>query len=37
MAPRLKEFQPPLDVHYTSAGYDFLGATVGEAILGRLK
>ena len=37
MTPRLKEFQPPLDVHYTGAGYDFLGATVGEAILGRLK
>jgi hypothetical protein len=36
MTPRLKEFQPPLDVHYTGAGYDFLGATVGEAILGRL-
>ena len=33
MTPRLKEFQPPLDVHYTGAGYDFLGATVGEAIL----
>lgn len=37
MTPRLKEFQPPLDVHFTGAGYDFLGATVGEAILGRLK
>ena len=37
MIPRLKEFQPPLDVHFTGAGYDFLGATVGEAILGRLK
>jgi lysophospholipase L1-like esterase len=36
MTPRLKEFQPPLDVHYTSAGYDFLGVTVGEAILVRL-
>ena len=36
MTPRLKEFQPPLDVHFTGAGYDFLGATVGEAILGRL-
>jgi hypothetical protein len=36
MTPRLKEFQPPLDVHYTGAGYDFLGATVGEAILARL-
>ena len=33
MTPRLKEFQPPLDVHFTGAGYDFLGATVGEAIL----
>ena len=37
MNPRLKEFQPPLDVHFTGAGYDFLGATVGEAILSRLK
>ena len=37
MTPRLKEFQPPLDVHFTGAGYDFLGATVGEAILARLK
>jgi len=37
MSPRLKEFQPPLDVHFTGAGYDFLGATVGEAILARLK
>jgi lysophospholipase L1-like esterase len=37
MTPRLAEFQPPLDVHFTGAGYDFLGATVGEAILARLK
>jgi hypothetical protein len=37
MSPRLKEFQPPLDVHFTGAGYDFLGATVGEAVLARLK
>ena len=37
MTPRLAEFQPPLDVHFTGAGYDFLGATVGAAILGRLK
>ncbi len=37
MTPRLAEFQPPLDVHFTAAGYDFLGATVGEAILSRLK
>ena len=37
MTPRLQEFQPPLDVHFTGAGYDFLGATVGEAILSRLK
>jgi hypothetical protein len=36
MTPRLKEFQPPLDVHYTGAGYDFLGAKVGESILSRL-
>jgi lysophospholipase L1-like esterase len=37
MTPRLAEFQPPLDVHFTGAGYDFLGATVGESILSRLK
>ena len=37
MTPRLTEFQPPLDVHFTGAGYDFLGATLGEAILARLK
>ncbi|MEY5005208.1 MAG: hypothetical protein RI969_296 [Verrucomicrobiota bacterium] len=36
MTPRLKEFQPPLDVHFTAAGYDFLGAKVGESILSRL-
>ena len=33
MTPRLAEFQPPLDVHFTGAGYDFLGAKVGESIL----
>jgi hypothetical protein len=33
MTPRLAEFQPPLDVHFTGAGYDFLGAKVGEAVL----
>jgi hypothetical protein len=33
ITPRLKEFQPPLDVHYTGAGYDFLGAKVGESVL----
>ena len=37
MTPRLKEFQPPLDVHYTSAGYDFLGARVGDSVLARLR
>jgi len=37
ITPRLAEFQPPLDVHFTGAGYDFLGATVGEAVMGRLK
>ena len=37
MTPRLAEFQPPLDVHFTGPGYDFLGATVGEAILGLIK
>jgi lysophospholipase L1-like esterase len=37
MTPRLKEFQPPLDVHFTGAGYDFLGAEVGESVLERIK
>ena len=37
MTPRLAEFQPPLDVHFTGAGYDFLGAKVAESILSRLK
>ena len=37
MTPRLKEFQPPLDVHFTAAGYDFLGAKVGESVLACLK
>jgi lysophospholipase L1-like esterase len=32
MTPRLAEFQPPLDVHFNGAGYDFLGAAVGESI-----
>ena len=36
MTPRLKEFQPPLDVHFTGAGYDFLGAKVGESVLSEL-
>lgn len=36
MTPRLKEFQPPLDVHFTAAGYDFLGAKVGESIVAQL-
>jgi lysophospholipase L1-like esterase len=33
MTPHLAEFQPPLDVHFTGAGYDFLGAKVGESVL----
>ena len=37
MTPRLKEFQPPLDVHFTGAGYDFLGAKVGESVLSVLN
>ena len=37
MTPRLKEFQPPLDVHFTGAGYDFLGMSVANSILGNLK
>jgi hypothetical protein len=37
MTPRLKEFQPPLDVHFTGAGYDFLGMSVANSILENLK
>jgi lysophospholipase L1-like esterase len=37
MTPRLAEFQPPLDVHFTGAGYDFLGAKVGESVLSILN
>ena len=37
MTPRLAEFQPPLDVHFTGAGYDLLGAKVGESILSALN
>ncbi len=33
MTPHLSEYQPPLDVHYNAAGYDFLGARVAEAVL----
>jgi hypothetical protein len=37
MTPRLKEFQPPLDVHFTGAGYDFLGMRVAKVIIENLK
>ena len=37
MTPRLKEVQPPLDVHYTGAGYDVLGMKVSEAIVEFIK
>jgi lysophospholipase L1-like esterase len=37
MAPRLKEFQPPNDVHFTAAGYDFLGGQVAASILRELR
>lgn len=37
MAPRLKEFQPPNDVHFTAAGYDFLGGQVAASILRQLR
>lgn len=37
ITPRLAELQNPNDVHFKGEGYDFLGAKVGEAILGRLK
>jgi hypothetical protein len=36
MAPPLKEFQPPNDVHFTTAGYDFLGEQVAASILREL-
>lgn len=32
MTPRLAEFQPPKDVHFTGAGYDFLGAQVAASL-----
>jgi lysophospholipase L1-like esterase len=37
MTPHLAKLQNSNDVHFTGEGYDFLGAKVGEAILGRLK
>lgn len=32
IAPRLAEFQRPNDVHFSSAGYEFLGEHVSKAI-----
>jgi lysophospholipase L1-like esterase len=37
MTPRLAEYQPPADVHFTASGYDFLGAKVAAAIEAGLK
>lgn len=37
ITPHLAKLQNPNDVHFSGEGYDFLGAKVGEAILGRLK
>jgi hypothetical protein len=37
MTPRSADFQPPLDVHFTGAGDDFLGAKVGESVLSVLR
>jgi lysophospholipase L1-like esterase len=37
MTPHLGEYQPPADVHFTAAGYDFLGAKVAAAIEAGLK
>ena len=37
ITPHLAKLQNPKDVHFTSEGYDFLGAKVGEAVLERLK
>lgn len=37
MTPHLGEYQPPADVHFTSTGYDFLGAKVAAAIEDALK
>jgi len=37
MAPRLAAFQNPEDVHFTAAGYDFLGEKVAAVIAAELK
>lgn len=37
ITPRLKEMQPPNDVHFNATGYDFLGQTVASAIEQTLK
>lgn len=35
--PRLPELQNPNDVHFTAAGYDFLGKTVAQSIANIMK
>lgn len=37
ITPHLAQLQNPKDVHFTGAGYDFLGGKVAEAILARAK
>ena len=37
ITPHLTEMQNPNDVHFNSAGYDFLGQQVGAAIAAALK
>ncbi|MBL9200321.1 MAG: SGNH/GDSL hydrolase family protein, partial [Opitutaceae bacterium] len=37
IAPRLATLQNPNDVHFTSAGYDFLGREVARSIASQLK
>jgi len=37
MTPQLQEFQPANDVHFTAAGYDFLGEQVAASILRELR
>jgi hypothetical protein len=32
VSPHLAEYQPPNDVHFTAAGYDFLGQRVAQAV-----
>jgi lysophospholipase L1-like esterase len=37
ITPRTAEYQRPNDVHFTDAGYDFLGLRVAESIESVLK